>query len=189
MAGDDDDDGNGEESPSVSDSCGFWRFLRAKLGRRLFASRLIRCGAAETRTNGLQGTHRRMGDLADTARSAWYNRAKTSSRYPCATPRARPSGPRPAEHHRTRPSSFRNNGTKQGNGTPNSKQCPTMPKVHVRRAFFLTCPQARAHASQLHVSRPSSVQTMPPNSCMFRSISYAGRNQVRINAKRAAVQL
>ena len=98
----------------------------------------VRCGAAETRTNGLQGTHRRMGDLADTARSAWYNRAKTSSRYPCATPRARPSGPRPAEHLRTRPSSFRNNGTKQGNGTPKSKHCPTMPNVHVRRAFFLT---------------------------------------------------
>ena len=71
---------------------------------------------------------------------------KQAYRYPCGTPRPRPSGPRSAEHHRTRPSSFRNNGTKQGNGTPKSKQCPTMPKVHVRRAFFLTCPQARAHA-------------------------------------------
>ena len=112
-----------------------------------------------------------------------------SKRYPSASPRP----PLPRSVARALPDStailLPDKDTPLGHQGGTLKQIQSKVQddhMHQARAFFLTCPQARAHASFLYAPHPSSIQFMPPNSLSAPSAERDATRMRRCKASRGA---
>ena len=90
---------------------------------------------------------------------------------------------RPPQH-----SSFRNNGTKQGNeSTASADNQLTLSKVHVRGLLFSRAPKhERIHLCSKYASRSLPIQFMPPNSLSAPSAERDATRKRRCKASRGA---